>query len=95
MPGNTGHSEYTKGMAALITSMVMWGVLPVYWKSLIPIDSWVIILYRILLVKSLPVLKLLGMFCWLVMELDFIILNLNYVGLIFLLDIILIVRQKK
>ena len=56
MPGNTGHSEYTKGMAALITSMVMWGVLPVYWKSLIPIDSWVIILYRILLVNVFALL---------------------------------------
>ena len=31
-------------------AMVMWGVLPVYWQQLIPISSWVIILYRIALV---------------------------------------------
>lgn len=30
--------------------MVLWGVLPIYWKSLIPISSWTIILYRIVLV---------------------------------------------
>ena len=30
--------------------MTLWGVLPAYWKLLIPIDSRVIIIYRILLV---------------------------------------------
>ena len=30
--------------------MVLWGVMPVYWKALIPIDSFVIIFYRIVLV---------------------------------------------
>jgi len=30
--------------------MIMWGVMPIYWKALIPIDSYVIILYRIVLV---------------------------------------------
>ena len=31
--------------------MALWGILPVYWKMLIPISSWVIIIYRILLVN--------------------------------------------
>lgn len=30
--------------------MFLWGVLPVYWKSLVPIDSWIIILYRMVMV---------------------------------------------
>lgn len=43
-------SDYKKGMLAVIVSMLIWGVLPVYWQALRPISSWVIILYRILLV---------------------------------------------
>ena len=58
------HSDYTKGMAALIASMVIWGVLPVYWKSLIPIDSWVIILYRILLVDVFAILIAKTRYSW-------------------------------
>ena len=27
--------------------MVLWGLLPIYWKALIPVDSWIIILYRV------------------------------------------------
>ena len=38
------------GMTCILLCMLMWGVLPIYWKSLIPIDSYVIILYRVLLV---------------------------------------------
>lgn len=30
--------------------MVIWGFLPIYWQALIPISSWLIILYRIILV---------------------------------------------
>ena len=29
--------------------MVIWGVLPIYWKALIPISSSVIMLYRVLM----------------------------------------------
>ena len=64
MPGSAGHKEYTKGMAALIASMVMWGVLPVYWKSLIPIDSRVIILYRILMVDVFAILIARARYSW-------------------------------
>ena len=51
-------------MAALIASMVMWGVLPVYWKSLIPIDSRVIILYRILMVDVFAILIARARYSW-------------------------------
>ena len=64
MPGSAGHKEYTNGMAALIASMVMWGVLPVYWKSLIPIDSRVIILYRILMVDVFAILIARARYSW-------------------------------
>lgn len=43
-------SEYKKGLIAVISTLVLWGVLPVYWQMLIPISSWVIIVYRILTV---------------------------------------------
>lgn len=43
-------NEYKKGIAAILSCMVLWGVLPIYWQALIPISSWVIILYRILTV---------------------------------------------
>ena len=39
--------DYRIGMICAITSMLIWGVLPIYWKMLIPIDSYVIVLYRI------------------------------------------------
>lgn len=42
--------NYRKGFAAVTGAMVLWGILPVYWKALIPINSWVIIIYRIFLV---------------------------------------------
>ena len=53
MTGNRGglmKSEYEKGFLAAIMCTGLWGVLPLYWKSLIPIPSSVIISYRILLV---------------------------------------------
>ena len=34
----------------MLSCDVLWGVLPVYWQALRPIDSWVIIFYRIFLV---------------------------------------------
>jgi len=47
--------DYRTGMLCAVGSFIMWGFLPVYWKALIPINSYVIILYRILLV---------GVFCF-------------------------------
>jgi chloramphenicol-sensitive protein RarD len=41
--------QYELGMACAILCALVWGVLPIYWKSLDPIDSLVIIFYRIVL----------------------------------------------
>ena len=35
--------EYRKGLLVAVGCMVLWGVLPAYWKLLIPISSWTII----------------------------------------------------
>lgn len=42
--------EYRLGMIGAIGCPVLWGILPIYWHALRPIDSWVIIVYRIFLV---------------------------------------------
>lgn len=42
--------EYKLGMAAALGSAVIWGFLPIYWQALRPIDSVVIIFYRIVFV---------------------------------------------
>ncbi|MGI6752456.1 MAG: EamA family transporter RarD [Anaerovoracaceae bacterium] len=39
--------EYAIGISCALSSMVMWGVLPIYWKLLYPIDSMLIMLYRL------------------------------------------------
>lgn len=57
-------SEYRAGLLASIGCMVLWGVLPVYWKSLVPISSWTIIIYRILLVHVVAVLLARTRFTW-------------------------------
>lgn len=43
-------NDYKTGLWAAIISSSLWGVLPVYWKLLLPIPSTVIIFYRIFLV---------------------------------------------
>ena len=42
--------EYRIGILSMLSCDVLWGVLPIYWQALRPIDSWVIIFYRIFLV---------------------------------------------
>lgn len=42
-------NEYYKGLVCILMCGLLWGVLPVYWNSLKPIDSFVIIFYRIVL----------------------------------------------
>lgn len=49
-------NEYRSGLFASIGCMALWGVLPVYWKALVPISSAVIIIYRILLVHVVALL---------------------------------------
>ncbi len=42
--------SYKIGILSMLSCDVLWGVLPLYWQALRPIDSWVIIFYRIFLV---------------------------------------------
>jgi len=44
------NQEYKIGMIAALTCSILWGVLPIYWQALRPIESSVIIFYRIVLV---------------------------------------------
>ena len=41
-------NEYRKGALYVLLCQLMWGFLPIYWQSLEPIESWKIVLYRIL-----------------------------------------------
>jgi len=41
--------NYKIGMICALASMIIWGFLPIYWRALLPIDSYVLILYRIVL----------------------------------------------
>lgn len=40
--------EYKVGMICAIVAMIVWGLAPMYWRALLPIDSFVIIAYRII-----------------------------------------------
>ena len=42
------NAEYRKGIIYILLCQLMWGFLPIYWQSLEPIESWKIILYRVL-----------------------------------------------
>ncbi len=51
LPKIMKHSkDYKNGIITLLICNTLWGVLPIYWQALRPIDSWVIIFYRIFLV---------------------------------------------
>lgn len=41
------YSEYKVGVICVVACQVIWGILPIYWQALMPINSWIIILYRI------------------------------------------------
>lgn len=45
-------TENKKGIFLAFLSYFIWGIMPLYWKLLIPIDSFVIIFYRIILVAA-------------------------------------------
>lgn len=64
MENKANTSEYRSGLIASIGCMTLWGILPVYWKALVPISSWVIIIYRILLVHVFAVLLARTRFSW-------------------------------
>lgn len=51
MPNLTNErKEYKEGLISAIGCSVFWGIMPIYWQWLKPIDSSVIIFYRIVLV---------------------------------------------
>ncbi len=47
MANNNRTNEYKTGVVFVILCQIIWGVLPIYWQALVPIESWKIILYRI------------------------------------------------
>ena len=56
--------DYKVGMLCAIFSAITWGFLPIYWQALRPIDSVVIIFYRIIfvaIVTFIASLKIYGM----------------------------------
>lgn len=40
-------ADYRTGVLCVLGCQIFWGFCPLYWQALIPIPSWVIILYRI------------------------------------------------
>ena len=38
--------SYRNGLLCVLACQLLWGVLPAYWQMLVPIPSWIIILYR-------------------------------------------------
>ena len=42
--------QYKQGMISALGCSLWWGIMPIYWQMLRPIDSAVIIFYRIVLV---------------------------------------------
>ena len=43
---NENNRDYRIGLICVLASQLIWGFLPAYWQALVPIPSWVIILYR-------------------------------------------------
>ena len=42
----TNNSDYRTGLICVLACQLIWGFLPAYWQALVPIPSWIIILYR-------------------------------------------------
>ncbi len=61
---DNNRSEYKEGLIALLICMLLWGILPVYWKALVPISSWVIILYRVLLACIVGIIMARTKYSW-------------------------------
>jgi len=39
-------SDYRTGLICVLACQLFWGFCPIYWQALVPIPSWIIILYR-------------------------------------------------
>ena len=44
--GIKNSNDYKTGLICVLACQLIWGVLPAYWQALVPIPSWIIILYR-------------------------------------------------
>lgn len=62
MKSENRKSLYHKGLVYALACSVLWGVLPIYWQSLRPIESSVIIYYRIFLVGLVCIITSLKMY---------------------------------
>jgi chloramphenicol-sensitive protein RarD len=40
------NSDYRTGIICVLACQLFWGFCPIYWQALVPIPSWIIILYR-------------------------------------------------
>ncbi len=56
--------EYKQGIACAILCAVLWGFLPIYWKSLEPINPVLILFYRIVLAFGFSFLLALFIYHW-------------------------------
>ena len=64
MKQETARTSYRTGLICSFSCAIIWGVLPIYWQALRPIDSWVIILYRIMLVGVCSLIAALKQYGW-------------------------------
>ncbi len=64
MEAKSEKNSYKTGLISALSCALIWGFLPVYWQSLRPIDSWVIILYRIFLVGAVCLIAALKKHGW-------------------------------
>ena len=62
MKSENRKSLYHKGLVCALACSVLWGVLPIYWQSLRPIESSVIIYYRIFLVGLVCIITSMKMY---------------------------------
>ena len=44
--GINNSNDYRTGLICVLACQLIWGFLPAYWQALVPIPSWIIILYR-------------------------------------------------
>jgi chloramphenicol-sensitive protein RarD len=56
--------EYKQGVAFAILCAVLWGFLPIYWKTLVPIDPLLILFYRIVLAFGFSLILALYFYKW-------------------------------
>ena|GEM_PF-21544 len=61
---NLNKKEYQQGVAFAILCALLWGVLPIYWKSLDPIDSLLILFYRVVLSFLTALIMALAIYKW-------------------------------